>query len=96
MNPSGWVMVDEGAARALAAGRSLLPAGLREVQGSFQRGDCILIKDGAGKILGRGLSNYAADEAIALKGRKSGEFEAVLGWRGPDELIHRDDLVMEG
>jgi len=95
LNPSGALVVDDGAARALAAGKSLLPAGVVEVEGSFERGDPVLVRDKAGKVLGRGLTAYSADDAQRIKGHKSGEIEARLGYRGRDEMIHRDDLVVE-
>ncbi|MBI5164951.1 MAG: glutamate 5-kinase [Magnetospirillum sp.] len=96
MRPTGTLVVDDGACQALAQGRSLLPAGVVAVEGSFERGDCVLVKNRDGRVLGRGLCAYAAPEAARILGRKSTEFEAVLGYRGEDELIHRDDLVMEG
>ncbi|OAN49207.1 glutamate 5-kinase [Paramagnetospirillum marisnigri] len=95
MAPAGTLVLDAGAARALAQGRSLLPAGVTTVEGEFDRGDCVLVKDAAGKVLGRGLVAYASPDARAIAGRKSGEIEPILGYRGRDELIHRDDLVME-
>ncbi|WP_096703882.1 glutamate 5-kinase [Magnetospirillum sp. 15-1] len=96
MKPAGTVVLDAGAARALAQGRSLLPAGVTEVAGEFDRGDCVLVRDVDGKVLGRGLVAYSSADARSILGRKSGEIEAILGFRGRDELIHRDDLVMEG
>jgi glutamate 5-kinase len=96
MKPAGILVLDDGAARALASGRSLLPAGVVEVNGEFGRGDCVLVKTRDGRVLGRGLVAYSAADSRAILGRKSGEIEAVLGFRGRDELIHRDDLVMEG
>jgi glutamate 5-kinase len=96
MKPAGILVLDDGAARALASGRSLLPAGVVEVSGEFGRGDCVLVKTRDGRVLGRGLVAYSAADSRAILGRKSGEIEAVLGFRGRDELIHRDDLVMEG
>jgi glutamate 5-kinase len=95
MKPAGTISLDAGAARALASGRSLLPAGVTAVTGMFERGDCVLVKDADGKVLGRGLVAYSSEDARAIQGRKSGEIEAILGFRGRDELIHRDDLVME-
>ena len=92
--PAGAVTVDEGAVRALAAGKSLLPAGVRAVEGSFERGVCLSIRAPDGREVARGLSAYSAAEATAISGRGSGEIEACLGFRGPDELIHRDDLVL--
>ena len=91
--PAGTLRVDAGAARALAAGSSLLPAGVRAVDGAFERGDLVLI-EGPGGVLGRGLVAYAADDARRIAGRRSDEIEAVLGWRGRDEIVHRDDLVL--
>ena len=96
MKPAGSLTLDAGAVRALSRGSSLLPAGVIGVEGDFERGDCVLIQDAAGRLLGRGLVAYSAADARAIAGRKSGEIEAILGFRGRDELIHRDDLVMEG
>jgi glutamate 5-kinase len=96
MNPSGAVVVDDGACKALAMGRSLLPAGVAAVDGGFERGDCILIRTAAGRVLGRGLAAYSSDEARRIIGRRSAEIEAVLGYSYGDELIHRDDMVVEG
>jgi glutamate 5-kinase len=92
--PAGAVTVDSGAAAALAKGKSLLPAGVVAVEGEFERGDAIRVLDGAGRELARGLSAYSAADARAIKGRKSAEIAALLGYRGRDELIHRDDLAM--
>ncbi|MCA3264455.1 MAG: glutamate 5-kinase [Azospirillum sp.] len=92
--PAGAVTVDAGAAAALAKGKSLLPAGVTAVSGEFDRGDAIRVLDAAGRELARGLSAYSAADARAIKGRKSAEIEELLGYRGRDELIHRDDLAM--
>ena len=94
LSPTGSVVVDDGAVKALLKGGSLLPAGVTEIDGEFQAGDCILIRDQTNRVLGRGLAAYASLDAGRIIGRKSAEFEAVLGYRGRDELIHRDDLVM--
>jgi len=91
--PAGRLRVDAGAARALAAGSSLLPAGVRGVEGAFDRGDLVVIEGPAG-VLGRGLVAYAAEDARRIAGHRSEQIEAVLGWRGRDELVHRDDLVL--
>ena len=96
INPAGSLVVDDGAVRALKKGGSLLPAGVKAVDGEFQAGDCVLVRDAAQTVLGRGLVAYAATDAARILGRKSVDFEAILGFRGPDELIHRDDLVMGG
>ncbi len=92
--PAGSFTVDAGAARALAAGGSLLPAGVREVSGSFGQGDAVLVLGPGGERLGQGLAAYDAADAARLAGHRSDAFEGILGWRGTDELIHRDDLVL--
>ncbi len=95
VEPRGTLWVDEGAARAIQAGNSLLPAGVRSVDGAFKRGDCVLIRTEAGEV-GRGLVAYSADKAALIVGRRSGEIEHVLGAPGRAELIHRDDMVLAG
>jgi glutamate 5-kinase len=92
--PAGSFTVDAGAARALAAGGSLLPAGVRQVSGSFGQGDAVLVLGPGGERLGQGLAAYDAADAARLAGHRSDAFEGILGWRGTDELIHRDDLVL--
>jgi glutamate 5-kinase len=94
--PLGVLTVDGGAARALAAGRSLLPAGVRAVEGAFERGDPVLVRGPDGAALARGLSAYASADAGRIAGHHSDEIETILGWRGRDEMIHRDDLVLIG
>jgi glutamate 5-kinase len=94
LSPQGSVTVDQGAARALAKGGSLLPAGVRAVEGTFDRGDPVTIMGPDGAVLGRGLSAYASVDAERIAGHRSDEIEALLGWRGRDELVHRDDLVL--
>jgi glutamate 5-kinase len=96
LSVGGAVTVDAGAARALASGKSLLPAGVTEVSGGFERGDLIGVHGPDGREIARGLSSYSADEARALAGRRSGLSESILGYRGREELIHRDDLVISG
>ncbi len=92
--PLGVLRVDAGAARALRRGSSLLPAGVRAVEGDFTRGDPISVRDEAGHELARGLSAYDAEAARLIAGHRSEELESLLGWRGRDEIIHRDDLVL--
>ncbi len=94
LKPIGRLTVDEGAAKALRAGKSLLPAGITGVEGEFERGDAVVVADTAGSELARGLSAYSAADARVIKGHKSREIEALLGYRGRDEMIHRDDLVL--
>ena len=93
---AGTLVIDGGAAAALLAGKSLLPAGVAAVDGKFDRGDAVLVKRTDGMIVGRGLSAYSAEDAVRIMGRKSRDIEGVLGYRGRDEMIHRDDLVLEG
>ena len=90
----GSVSVDAGAERALVSGRSLLPAGVTEVAGDFERGDAVSVLSGLGVELGRGLIGYSSDEARAIAGKQSEFIANVLGYRGRDEMIHRDDLVL--
>ena len=90
----GVLTVDAGAAKALANGRSLLPAGVRAVGGTFERGDPVIIVGPDGSALGRGLSAYGSADAERIAGHRSDQIEAILGWRGRDEMIHRDDLVL--
>jgi len=94
LRPAGQVIIDEGAAAALRRGKSLLPAGVRGVDGGFERGDAVLILDQMGHEVGRGLVGYTADEARRIIGHRSREIEGILGYRGREELIHRDDLVL--
>ncbi len=92
--PLGSLVVDGGAAAALAAGRSLLPAGVHNVAGAFDRGDPVEVRDPDGTVLARGLCAYSAEDMRCIAGHRSEEIEALLGWRGRDEAIHRDDLVL--
>jgi glutamate 5-kinase len=92
----GSVTLDDGAVRALRSGRSLLPAGVTKISGSFARGDCVAILDAQGAEVGRGLVAYDAGEAAQLAGRNSRDIEDVLGAPGRAEMIHRDDMVLKG
>ena len=92
--PRGAVVVDSGAAAALASGKSLLPAGVTRVEGHFERGDAVAISNGEGVEIGRGLAAYGHAEAKAILGRKSSEIAAILGYLGRPELIHRDDMIL--
>ena len=94
VNPSGAVIVDDGAARALQRGTSLLPAGVIAVEGIFERGDAVIIRARSGIEAGRGLSAYSSADIRRIAGHKSGEIAEILGYRGRDEIIHRDDLVV--
>ncbi len=94
LEPAGTVHVDAGAERALLSGKSLLPAGVTKIEGTFDRGDVVVIKSTSGMELGRGLVAYEADEARQITGKKSGEIAAILGHSGRAELIHRDDMAL--
>jgi glutamate 5-kinase len=94
LNPSGALIVDDGAVRALRRGTSLLPAGLIGVDGDFERGDAVIIRTRSGAEIGRGLSAYSSADIQRIAGHKSDEIAAILGYRGRDEIIHRDDLVV--
>ena len=91
----GSVELDEGAVRVLReSGRSLLPVGVRGVQGDFRRGDMVSCVDGSGREVARGLVNYDAAETRSIMGSASRKIESLLGYQGDDELIHRDNLVL--
>jgi glutamate 5-kinase len=94
LHASGELTVDDGAVSALASGRSLLPAGVVGVAGRFERGDLVIVRDRNGRELARGLVAYSAADARRIAGHRSREIEALIGYRGRDEMIHRDDLVV--
>ena len=91
---SGSVIVDEGAAGAVCGGRSLLPVGVREVHGEFDRGEAIMVKDLRGRTIAHGITRYNSPDAKLLVGRQSSEIEAVLGYESAPMLIHADDMVV--
>lgn len=93
--PAGAVTIDDGAAKALVdRGKSLLATGITTMTGRFDRGDVLLVRDAAGRELGRGLTNYSADELRLIAGKKTAEFEKLLGRPGYAAVIHRDNLVV--
>ena len=93
----GALVVDAGAIRALRAGKSLLPAGVKRVEGRFQRGDAVrILAEESGEEIGRGLVAYDADDAATIAGRNSREIAAILGFAGRAEMIHRDDMALRG
>ena len=94
LKPSGTLTVDAGALAALKSGRSLLPAGIIKVEGKFERGDAVVVADAEGNEVARGLTAYSARDARHIMGHKSREIADLLGYRGRDEMIHRDDLVL--
>ena len=94
--PVGVIVVDDGAVRALVEkNRSLLPAGVVKVEGDFRRGDLGAIQSMGGEIIARGLSNYAASQVDEVRGKKTAEVRALLGESAYDEVVHRDNLVVE-
>lgn len=95
LHPAGIITVDAGAARALATGKSLLPAGVTKVSGNFERGDSVVICDDKGAKIGCGLISYSAEDAKRIIGKKSAEIEQILGFKRRDVLIHRDDMVLD-
>ena len=93
MKPRGEFHVDAGAVPALLGGKSLLPAGVTGVSGTFGRGEPVVILGPDGSRLGVGLTRYTSDEADRIKGERSGRIEAILGYPGRAALIHRDDMA---
>jgi glutamate 5-kinase len=96
LDARGTIKVDDGAIKALRSGRSLLPAGCTLVTGRFHRGDTVIVVDGHGTEIGRGLVAFDADEARTIIGHKTQDIAALLGYAGRSEMIHRDDLVLRG
>ena len=95
LSPSGSLVVDDGAARALGRGKSLLPAGVLRIEGAFSRGDTVAIRRADGRRFAIGLSAYSSGDAALIAGRQSGMIADILGFAGREEMIHRDDLVLE-
>nr|HMN74257.1 glutamate 5-kinase [Rhodoblastus sp.] len=96
LEPKGVVRIDSGAAKALLSGKSLLPAGVKGIEGGFNRGDCVLIRNPDGGEIGRGLIAYDAGEAAQIMGRSSRDIEKILGYSGRAAMIHRDDMALGG
>lgn len=94
MKPQGTLVVDAGAARALGQGKSLLPAGVTDVTGNFERGDPVVIADAQGHKIGQGLAGYKSCDAAKIKGHHSRDIEPLLGYPGRAALIHRDDMAL--
>jgi len=91
----GLLTVDAGAARALVErGSSLLPVGVRGVEGDFRAGDVVAVADAQGKEIARGLVNYSADEMRRIAGQHTGQIEQILGYHPYDEAVHRDNLIV--
>ena len=96
MKPRGTLVVDAGAARALARAKSLLPAGVTRIEGEFQRGDPVAIMAEDGRALGAALAGYASEDAMRIAGVHSGDIAAILGYPGRAAMVHRDDMVIWG
>ena len=94
LEPKGILHLDAGAARALRAGKSLLSAGVTRVEGTFERGDAVVMRGPDGGELGRGLVGYDANEAQAMIGLSSKDIPKVLGYAGRAEIVHRDDMAL--
>ncbi|CAM5488849.1 Glutamate 5-kinase OS=Afipia felis OX=1035 GN=proB PE=3 SV=1 [Afipia felis] len=94
LEPKGVLVIDAGAVKALYAGRSLLAAGVTRIEGTFARGDAVVVRGPDGHEIGRGLIAYSADNAERIKGKSSTEASRILGLAGRPEMIHRDDLVV--
>ena len=93
--PAGTITIDTGAAAAIRdRGKSLLASGVTATTGQFSRGDILLVRDGRGVEIARGLSNYAADELRLIMGKRSNQFEKILGRKAYAEVIHRDNMVV--
>lgn len=91
----GTLVLDAGAVKALEAGKSLLPAGVKRIEGVFERGDAVALADENGVLLGRGLTTYSSYEAAQIAGHHSRDIEKLLGYHGAQEIVHRDNLVTE-
>jgi glutamate 5-kinase len=95
LRPKGYLVLDEGACKALTAGgKSLLPSGITEVRGKFGIGAPVHCLDGQGNAVAAGLTNYASVDIERIAGAKSGEIAGILGYKDSDEVIHRDNLVL--
>ncbi|MDR3478671.1 MAG: glutamate 5-kinase [Gammaproteobacteria bacterium] len=94
LKPTGSITVDAGAANALRHGKSLLSVGVIDIEGEFNKGDAIIIMSENKQEIARGLTNYTSHDAKKIKGHKSSAFEAILGYCGCDEIIHRNDLSL--
>jgi glutamate 5-kinase len=91
--PKGEVIIDEGAIKAINNGKSLLPAGVKKVNGSFEKGDHILVKDLNDNEYARGLASFSSIEIEKIKGSHSSKIKNILGYSSREEIIHKDDLV---
>ena len=94
LNSNGTIKIDDGAAKALLNGKSLLAAGVNRINGSFEKGENVLILDQNNNQLARGLSSFSSEEIDKIKGKQSKEIEKILGYLSKTEIIHKDDMVL--
>ena len=94
LEPKGILTIDAGAVAALRRGKSLLPAGVVSIDGSFARGDAVIIRAPNGAEVGRGLIAYDIEDALNIRGRSSTDIASIFGFSGRAEMVHRDDLVV--
>lgn len=95
VHAAGNIVIDDGAVKALKAGKSLLPAGVVKVEGEFDRGDAVQVRDARGVTLAKGIIAYDSEDARQIMGKQSADIESILGYKRRDVLIHRDDMVLE-
>ncbi len=91
--PKGEVIIDDGAVKAINNGKSLLPAGVKKINGNFEKGDHILVKDQDNVECARGLTSFSSIEIEKIKGSHSSKIKNILGYSSREEIIHKDDLV---
>jgi len=91
--PKGEIIIDEGAINAIRNGKSLLPAGVKKINGIFEKGDHVLVKDQNGNECARGLTSFSSTEVNKIKGSHSSNIKNILGYFDREEVIHKDDLV---
>jgi glutamate 5-kinase len=96
LTPEGAILIDEGAARALQSGSSLLAVGVTSVEGRFEKGAAVSVRVDGGEAIAKGVTAYDASDIQRIAGGHSEEIEARLGYRGRPAVIHRDDLVLGG
>jgi glutamate 5-kinase len=94
--PKGRLILDDGAHKAVAErGKSLLPSGIHKLDGSFERGDAIRLCDAEGNEFAKGVTNYTSAELNRIMGKKTKEIESILGYQYGDEVVHRDNMVID-
>ena len=94
ISPKGKIIIDDGALKALKNGKSLLAAGIKDVNGNFIKGDHIKVLDSKMNELARGLSSFTSDEISKIKGKHSNKIDGILGYVSKSEVIHKDDMVL--